>query len=324
MLRRNGPAPLLEAPPHGSTALREPARSLAWDDFRLIDAVAATRSLPAAAARLGMDHSTVFRRLKGIEATLGQPLFERHRAGYTLTPAGEEMAALAARVDQDITAVTRRLAGQAPAPSGEVRIATSDILLSDLLMPILATFREAHPAIRLDVVTGNAALNLSRRDADVAIRATDRPPDTLVGRRAARIAWALYGAARADHPADPAQEARWVCLGDSMAGLKVVRYAQTAVAPERLAARFDTVGGLAGAVRAGMGVGHLPCFTGDASADLVRLLPPDPGHASDLWLLTHSDLRHVPRIRAVLDFLAGAIAAKRPLIEGLLPSVGPA
>lgn len=157
--------------------MKEPVRTLAWDDFRLIDAVAATRNLPAAAARLGMDHSTVFRRLKAIEAALGQPLFERHRSGYVLTPAGEEMAALAARVDADITAVTRRLAGQSNAPSGEVRIATSDILLTKLLMPMLVAFRAAHPGIRLDVVTGNAALNLSRRDADVAVRATDDPPD---------------------------------------------------------------------------------------------------------------------------------------------------
>jgi DNA-binding transcriptional LysR family regulator len=303
--------------------LKEPARTLAWDDFRLIDAVAGTRNLPAAAARLGMDHSTVFRRLKAIEAVLGQPLFERHRTGYTLTPAGEEVAALAARVDEDITAVTRRLAGQALAPSGEVRIATSDSLLSDLLMPMLSAFREANQAIRLDVVTGNAALNLSRRDADVAVRATDAPPDTLVGRRAARIAWALYGAASAEHPQDPAESAHWVCLGDNLSGLKVVRFAQAAVAPGRLAARFDTVLGLAHGVAAGIGVGHLPCFIGDAWPGLVRLAPPDPAYASDLWLLTHPDLRHTPRVRALMDHLAEAISAKRPLIEGASSPISP-
>ncbi len=264
--------------------MAETTRMLAWDDFRLIDAVAATRNLPAAAARLGLDHSTVFRRLRTIEATLGQPLFERHRGGYGLTPAGEEMAALASRVDADITAVTRRLAGRSVTPSGEVRIATSDSLLAELLMPMLAAFRLAHPAIRLDIVTGNAALNLSRRDADVAVRATDSPPDTLVGRRAARIAWALYGAAAADHPANPAEAAHWVCLGDNLAGLKVVRYAQAVVAPGRLAARFDTVGGLAAAVRAGLGVGHLPCFTGDAwpdpkSASIDHVVPWSRGGA---------------------------------------------
>lgn len=302
--------------------MKEPARSLAWDDVRLIDAVATTRNLPAAAARLGIDHSTVFRRLKAIEALIGTPLFERHRTGYTPTPAGEEMAALAARVDEDITAVTRRLIGQTPAPTGEVRLATSDSLLTDLLMPMLAAFRRLHPAIRLDLVTGNAALNLSRRDADVAVRATDAPPDTLVGRRAARIAWALYGSVMAAPVADPTAEADWVCLGENLAGLKVVRHAQAMVPAERLAGRFDTVLGLAHAVASGMGVGHLPCFVGDAWPGLTRLAQPDPAHASDLWLLTHPDLRRTPRIRVLLDYLSEAIAAKRALIEGM--AAGPA
>jgi DNA-binding transcriptional LysR family regulator len=296
--------------------LKDAARSLAWDDFRLIDAVAATRNLPAAAAKLGIDHSTVFRRLKAVEALLGTPLFERHRSGYTLTPAGEEMASLAARVDQDITAVTRRLSGQAPAPSGEVRVATSDSLLSDLLMPMLARFRQANPAIRLDLVTGNAALNLSRRDADVAVRATDNPPDTLVGRRAARIAWALYGVPGATTEGD------WVCLGDNLAGLKVVRFARAAVPADRLAGRFDTVLGLAHAVAAGIGVGHLPCFIGDSWPGLIRLQPPVADYASDLWLLTHPDLRHTPRVRALMDSLGEQITAKRPLIEGTMPREG--
>ncbi|MFC3124082.1 LysR family transcriptional regulator [Pseudoroseomonas globiformis] len=296
--------------------MRSSARALSWDDLRLIDAVASTRNLPAAAARLDIDHSTAFRRLRAVEAALGQPLFERHRTGYALTQAGEEMAALAARVDQDMAAVTRRLAGQAAAPSGEVRLTTSDSLLAHLLLPILAEFRAAQRAIRLDLVTGNAALNLSRRDADVAVRASDNPPHTLVGRRVARIAWALYGAvARPQIPPDT----DWLCLGENLAGLKVVRATQATVPPERVAARFDTVLGLAQGIEAGMGVGHLPCFSGDASPRLVRLAPPDPAHATDLWVLTHADLRHTPRIRVLMDHLAEAIGARRALIEGAAP-----
>ncbi|MFT8246740.1 LysR family transcriptional regulator [Roseomonas sp. BN140053] len=300
--------------------LAEPARALAWDDFRLINAVAETRNLPAAALRLGINHSTVFRRLRQIEALLGLALFERHRSGYALTAAGEEVAALAARVDGDITAVTRRLAGQAPAPAGELRVATSDSLLCHLLFPMLARFRAQYPGIRLDVVVGNAALNLSRRDADVAIRATDAPPDTLVGRRAARIAWALYGRA-ADLPEDAtpqdhAATASWVSLGDELGGLKVVRFLARHVAPERVVLRANTVLGLAGAVEAGIGVAHLPCFLGDARPALRRLSPPEPDFAAELWLLTHPDLRHAPRVRALLDFLAAEIAAQRSLLEG--------
>jgi DNA-binding transcriptional LysR family regulator len=299
--------------------MKDAARALSWDDFRLVKAVAEARTLSAAAAALGIDHSTAFRRLRAVEALLGTTLFERHRSGYALTPSGEELAALASRVDEDITNVTRRLAGRAPAPSGEVRLATSDSLLSVLLQPVLARLRRAHPAIRVDVVTGNVALNLSRRDADVAVRATTAPPETLVGRRVARLAWACYGRAELGLAPQTSEDADWVCLGDNLSSLKVVRAARTKVPPDRLAGSFDTVLGVAGAIAAGLGIGHLPCFIGDSWPSLVRLAPPDPEFADDLWLLTHPDLRNAPRIRAVLDFLAEAISKERDLLEGERP-----
>lgn len=303
----------------GTRAVKDAAKTLAWDDFRLIKAVAEARSLPAAAASLGINHSTVFRRLRQIEAMLGFPLFERHRSGYALTQAGEEVAALAARVDEDITAVTRRLAGQAPAPAGEVRIATSDSLLADLLMPMLARFRLACPAIRLDIVIGNAALNLSRRDADIAIRATDAPPETLVGRRLARIAWALYGTATA--VSADLLEAQWLSLSDSLGQLKTVRFLRRQVPPDRIVCKFDSVCALGQAAEAGLGLAHLPCFLGDTRPSLRRLAPPEPDFAADLWLLTHPDLRHTPRIRTLMDALAAEITRMQPLIEGQRPLV---
>ena len=289
------------------------ARTIAWDDFRLIDAIARAGSLPAAAALLGVHHSTAFRRLGQIEAMLGCPLFERHRTGYVPTQAGEEVVALAGRVDEDITAVTRRLSGQIPAPQGEVRLATSDSLLADLLLPMLAGLRQAQPAIRLDIVTGNTPLNLSRRDADIALRASDAPPDTLVGRRVGRIAWALYGPTGSGMTADASP---WVVPGESLpVGRGLHRHHQH-LPPERIAGRFDGVLGLTGAVEAGLGVGHLPCFAGDARPGLERLSDPVPELAGTLWLLTHPDLRQTPRIRAVMDYLAEAIGARLGVIEG--------
>ena len=177
----------------------EPFKNLAWDDFRLVKAIADAKGLPAAAERLGVNHSTVFRRLRQIEAALGVPLFERHRLGYVATSAGEEMVALADRLDEDITAFTRKVSGRELSPAGEFRVTTNDTLLVHLLTPLFAAFLRQCPDMRLDIVLSNQPLNLSKRDADVAIRATDNPPETLVGRRAARIAWALYGRA-ADFP----------------------------------------------------------------------------------------------------------------------------
>ena len=295
--------------------------NLAWDDLRLVKAVADARNLPAAAARIGIDHSTAFRRLRLIEQTLGVTLFEKHRTGYTLTSAGEEVAGLASRVDEDIVSVLRRLAGSELDLAGELRITTNDTLLVELLTPLLARFAETYPGMRLDVILSNAALNLSKRDADIAIRASDTPPDTLVGRRVARIGWALYG--RAEDFPDPDMPdletlhgRRWVALGDNLATLKAVRYVKTHVAPERIVYRVNSVLGLAEAVEAGIGIGHLPCFIAGTRPSLRRIGPVNPDFGADLWLLTHPDLRDAPRIRAFLDFLAAEIVRRRAFIEG--------
>lgn len=293
-------------------------RMLDWDAFRLIKAIADARGLPGAAAQTGLNHSTVFRRLGQIESLLGTALFERHRTGYALTPAGEEIVALASRLDADITAVTRKLAGRELQPAGELRLTTNDSLLVYLLTPLFGRFRQQCPDVRLDVVLSNLPLNLSKRDADVAIRATDTPPENLVGRRIARIAWALYARAAEAPYIDPANlfTRDWITMGDSFATIKAVRFVHEHVAPERIAYKLNTVLGLAEAVEAGLGVGYLPCFIGDARPGLTRLQPPQPDYGTDLWVLTHPDLRQSARVRVLLDFLAAEIGAQRALLEG--------
>lgn len=303
------------------------ARTLAWDDVRLVNVIAEAGSLPAAAARVGLDHSTVFRRLRQVERALGTVLFERHRSGYVPTVAGAEIVAVAARMEAEVTAVLRRVAGQSPSPAGEVRVATSDVLLLELLMPMFAAFQQACPEVRLDLVCGNQAVNLSRRDADVAVRASGAPPETLVGRKVARIAWAAYRPAGAEMAAVPEAElaglaVRWVGFGDALAGLAAASALRLWAPPDRTVARFDTVGGVAGAVAAGLGCGLLPCFVADGRPGLVRLTGPIEALATDLWLLTHDDLRQVPRVRALLDFLAERMGQARNVIEGRLAAGG--
>ena len=144
------------------------------------------------AANLAVNHSTVFRRLAQIEKQLGSRLFERSRAAYALTPCGEEMVRLAERMGEDIVTFERQVTGHDLRPSGELRVTTNDTVLVHLMTDVFAAFRKAYPEIVLDVVVSNQALNLSKRDADVAVRATDRPPEALIGRRAASIAWAVF------------------------------------------------------------------------------------------------------------------------------------
>ena len=180
--------------------------------------------------------------------------------------------------------------------------------------------------MRLDVVLANQELNLSKRDADVAIRATDNPPENLVGRRVASIAWALYG--RADEfpdpkPIDPESlyERDWVSLGDNLATLKAVKFVHEHVPPERIGYKVNTVLGLGRGGRAGPRHRPPALLHRRRRPGLVRLGPPNPEFAADLWLLTHPDLRHSPRVRVFLDFLAAEIAKQRKFIEGT--SAGP-
>jgi DNA-binding transcriptional LysR family regulator len=296
--------------------------NFAWDDFRLVKAIADHDGLTGAAAALGVNHSTVFRRLGQMEEQLGLTLFERRKTGYVTTVAGAEMAALASRMEEDVTAFGRRLAGRDVAPSGEVRVTTTDTLYLNVLLPIFAAFRLAHPLIRLDVVIGNQTLNLSKRDADVAIRASDSPGETLVGRRLATLTWAIYG--REEDALTPAEAAdpsalfqrNWVTLGDQLGYVKAARYVRDHVAPDRIALRSSAVLGLTEAVEQGLGIGPLPCFIADQRPGLIRLMQPNPEFSTGVWILTHPDIRHAPRVRAFMEFVGIELAKKRGLLEG--------
>lgn len=296
-----------------------------WDDFRLVRAISETGSLAGAAEMLSVNHSTVFRRLGALEGQLGTRLFERARSGYVPTATGEEMVCLAERMAEEVVAVERRITGQDLRPSGELRVTTNDTMVVHLLTPIFASFRKAYPEIRLDIVVANPSLNLSKRDADVAIRASDRPGDTLVGRRIANIAWGVYGRA-ADCPGKGAfspQELRrhdWIGFADPLGGIKPAKWLRERVGEERIVYRLNTVLGLAEGVAAGIGLALLPCLIGDTVPGLVRLAGPEMELESGLWLLTHPDLRSTARVRTFMDHAGRELARLRPLIEGHQPA----
>jgi DNA-binding transcriptional LysR family regulator len=295
---------------------------LSWDDFRYIKAIAETRSLNGAAQTLNVNHSTVFRRLGQVEQQLGSRLFDRGRSGYALTPCGEEMVRLAERIGDDVTAFERRVTGQDLRPSGELRVTTNDMVLLHLLTDVLVDFRKAYPEIVLDVVVSNTMLNLSRRDADVAVRASYLPPETLSGRCVSKIAWAVYGPAsqriKSFHPRRDAPKYNWVGFADHIAVAKATKWLKNHVdGVDRLVYKVNTMLGLAEAVAGGAGLALLPCFVGRSVLGLVRLTPPLPELEGDLWLVTHPDLNTTARVRAFVDFCATEIAKRHGIMEGL-------
>jgi DNA-binding transcriptional LysR family regulator len=296
------------------------ANMLSWDDFRYVKAIADTRSLGGAAQELAVNHSTVFRRLAQVEKQLGSRLFERSRGGYALTPCGEEMVRLAERMGEDIVTFERQVTGHDLRPSGELRVTTNDTALLHLMTDVFADFRRAYPEISLDVVVANQALNLSKRDADVAIRATDHPPETLIGRRVAGTAWAVFAASeKAPENFDPDNDGRevdWIGFGDNLTNLKAAKWLKERAAPGRIVYRINTVLGLAEATAAGIGYGILPCFIGAATLGLTRLTAPLAEITGAIWLLTHADLRQTARVRAFMDFAGNEIAKRRKTLEG--------
>jgi DNA-binding transcriptional LysR family regulator len=289
-----------------------------WDDLRLVLAVFREGTLSGAARGLGVTHSTVFRRLGAIEEQMGVRLFERFRDGYSPTPAGETAAAAAARLEDEILTLERKLSGQDLRPSGTVRITTTDTL-SALLMRHLTTMRASHPEIRLEIVISNAMANLTRREADVAVRPTPEPSQLLVGRRVADIAHAIYGsyAYLSGHNDKDLSAHDWIGLDDALAGTVIGRWMDENLRAAHTACRVDALPALRDAAEAGLGLAMLPCYVGDLASGLRRVTPKTLSEPrSALWLLTHDDLKRTARIRATLDFLAKALASDRALLEG--------
>jgi DNA-binding transcriptional LysR family regulator len=293
-------------------------RSLAWDDLLYVLSVGRAGSLSGAARALRVNHSTVFRRIGAIEEQMGVRLFDRRRDGYVPTAAGEAVVALAEEMDQQVVALERKLSGEDLRPSGTVRVTTTDTLISTVT-PLCGKFRRAYPEICIELATGNEFLNLSRRDADVALRPSKHPPENLHGRRIASIAFAVYGSRRylaAAGGTDLSRAHEWIALDDTLSHLAVHAWIRQNVPPEWISFRASSFIAVLEAARAGMGLGILPCYLADPVAELQRASAPMPELATDFWLLVHEDLRRTARVRAFTDFVYAEFARLRPRLEG--------
>jgi len=294
--------------------------NVAWDDLAYVLAVGRAGSLSGAARSLRVNHSTVFRRVSAVEGRMGVRLFDRQREGYVPTLAGEEVIAIASRVEEQVTGLERRVSGKDLRPRGVVRVTTFDGLIESLA-PICARFRRVYPEICIELVTGHQVLDLSRRDADVAIRASASPPENLYGRRISGIGFCPYASKEylvSREGADPQADHDWIGIDDSLAVLVGHAYIRAHARPERIGLKASSFLSARAAAMAGMGVALLPCYVGDPIEELERVgeVVPDP---SDLWLLVHNDVRNTTRVRAFTDFIWEELRKLRPLIEGAAP-----
>lgn len=273
--------------------------SLQWDDVRVFLELARTGSLSAAARGLRISHATVGRRVAALEADLGRTLVERRADGYALTADGEAVFVLADGMDERALAILRR-GGREQGLTGTVRLTTTQALADRFLVPRLGPFHARHPGIDLEVTVDNRALSLARREADLAIRMARPEHGDLIARRLSTVAYGLFAAPGAPDALIGYDEA----LADLPEAVWLARHA----GGRRVAFRSNSVQAQLAAAKAGFGAALLPLWlAGEEPA--LRAVPMEAPLARELWLVLHRDMKEVPRVRAVIDHLAGLFEA---------------
>lgn len=287
-----------------------------WDDLRFVAALSRAGSLARTATALGVDHTTVGRRIEAAERSLGLRLFTRTAAGYVLTREGEQLLAPLRQVEDAVLALERGVQAQRGALEGVVRVTSPETFGIAYLASRLASFGRQHPALCVELLPAGAVLDLSRSEAELAVRFFRTRHESLVVRRIGEVGHGLYASAaylaRRSIKGPGDLRAHPLLLPSSGVELAWARQ----LAPGHEPAFVSDVSlALAAAAAAGAGVAALPRFLGDTTPGLTRIpMPREP--TEPLWLTVHRDLRQTPRVRVLLDFLVGAVRADRALLLG--------
>lgn len=294
---------------------------LGLDDWLLVARVAEEASLVLAAQRLGISHATAFRRLGALEQLLGVRLFERRAGRYLVTAAGESLAEAGRTMQDHANAALLRVQGQDLRPQGLVRVASTEGVIGGLLLPLLPALRKALPELDVHFSARNEFHNLSQREADLALRPSASPPEHLIGHRVGELRHAVYvqreKAQRARRAALDQQP--WIALDESAAGSQALRWLAQLLPLERVSLRFSGLLMVRSACAQGLGLAVLPCFLGDADPHLVRMGEPVVACDSELWLLSHPELRETVRVKALRQWLMKALSARADLLAGKQP-----
>ena len=282
---------------------------LSADDTLVVLALARAGTLAAAGHVLSADGSTVFRTLARIERGLQQRLFERSRVGYRPTELGQALAGSGERLEAALD-VARNVANtSASSVSGIVRISTTDTLLHGLVLPALQGLANAHPQLQLELTASNELASLTRRDADIALRATKKPPDHLIGRSLGTIRAALYapsawvGKSKSKTRQDALLQGPWVAPDDALPDHPSVRWRKRHHPRAVANIRVNSIVSVMEAVASGLGIGVVPLFLARGRKDISALSPPLEECETQLWLLTHPESRHLRRIALVAEHL---------------------
>lgn len=290
-----------------------------WDDIRYCLAVVNCGSLTAAAQSLGVNHTTVSRRISALENQLGAPLFDRSTAGWLITPLGDAIIPAAQEMQEQAFAIGRRVKANYHDLAGTVRVTAVDSFVEKMISPGLKSFMETYPEINIELMVSSDNLDLTTHAADIAFRITSEPPPNVVGKKIATIAHTLYATQEVYE--------RYLLDPDNVAGISWLQdneimpaWADYFSPPMRMRYRVNSFSIIYQMAHHGLGFAMLPCGIGDADPTLMRI----PGFPlqmeRELWALSHVDLRTTARIRMFRDYVIDAMLDRVPLIEGERPN----
>lgn len=278
-----------------------------WGDLSFVVAIHRHGTFSGAAKALGVTHTTVARRIKDLERRYGSQLVDPTRSGLVLTAAGENVLEAALRIEDQLLELERVVSGKDARLAGVLRLTTCDVF-AWLYADAFRSFGDRYPHIELEIIADNEVRDLSRREADIAIRGTNAPQDSLVGRRINSLDYAVYGARELAERLVAAEDYRnlpWVTFSPRQPPRLAERWLRANVPTPKVAAQVDTALIMLRAVQAGIGVALLPTVLGDGDAGLRRLTAPLPDLRQDVWLLTPRELLNTARVRAFYDHMAG-------------------
>lgn len=285
-----------------------------WDDLRYFAELARTGSLSAAARTLKVDHTTVARRVASLEHSLGVKLFDRLPRGWALTADGEQAAERVRLLEEEIFSLSAFARGRSCGLGGTVRVSAPPAFGALFLMPRLGLLRERHPGIELELIGEARIANLTRREADLALRIGRPEGASMVARRLPDFVYGLFG--RRDYVAS-VPPAEWTLLGhdESLEHSPPQQWLRRYAGGRPLAVRTNDIVGLFAAVRGGLGVALLSRYMAELAPELVCIEQGDELLRRELWLVVHGDVRRSPSVRAVMDTIVEIIERDRDLIE---------
>lgn len=293
-----------------------------WNNLRYFLEVARRGKLSAAALRLGVDHTTVARRIGALEAALGLTLFDRANRSYSLTADGRRLLAHAEKMEAGSIELLDAVEPSVSGPTGTVRLATPEAFGSQFVALHAASFRAHNPGIEMELIAESRPLSLTRREADAAISLSKAVQGRVFSEKIGDYRLRLYAAPSylQGHPPivrpGDLKDHQFIWYVDDLLPLPQLKMLDKMIGAPHVVFRTTSVTGQANAAAAGLGLALLPCFVGDKMASLTTVLPREISIIRDLWLTVHADLTDLPHMVRLVEFLKGLVASERRALVG--------